>query len=123
MQYRVTFYFTEDGARPVAGFLRDLEKSSPEVHDLVVAGLLKLRDRGYHRKPLTDVVDGTDGILELRVGRDTIARVFFFFQPGQVIVCTNGYLKKSMKLDPREIERARRSKQDWERRFPKGAPA
>jgi hypothetical protein len=55
------------------------------------------------------------GILELRVGNRDIARVFFF-QPGQQIICTNGYVKKSQKLDPRELARARRYKADWEQK-------
>lgn len=53
-------------------------------------------------------------MFELRVGRTDIARVFF--QPNQEIVCTNGYVKKSQKVDPGELARAERYKADWERR-------
>ena len=42
--------------------------------------------------PLTAPVLGSPGIMELRVGRTDIARVFFFFQPNREIVCTNGYV-------------------------------
>lgn len=56
--------------------------------------------------------------MELRVGRTDIVRVFFFFQPGQIIICTNGYVKKSQKLDPGEVAQAERFKADWERRHP-----
>jgi len=64
------------------------------------------------------MVDAEHGILELRVGSANIARAFFFFRQGQRIVVTHGYVKKRQKVDPRELERARRYKQDWEGRVP-----
>jgi hypothetical protein len=51
-------------------------------------------------------------------GRTDIARVFFFFRPNQEIVCTNGYVKKTQKLDPSELAKAERYKADWEQRHP-----
>lgn len=57
-------------------------------------------------------------MLELRVGRDQIARVFFFFRPNQEIVCTNGYVKKRQQLDLNELAKAERYKADWEQRHP-----
>jgi phage-related protein len=80
--------------------------------------LRKLKYRENHGRPLTASVRGTISIMELRVGRTDIARVFFFFRPNQDIVCTNGYVKKSQKLDPGEIARAERYQKDWERRRP-----
>ena len=50
------------------------------------------------------------------MGDRDIARVFFFFRPGGLIVCTNGYVKKSQKLDAAELARARHYKADWEAR-------
>lgn len=88
------------------------------LHKLVTAGLRKLKHREYHGPPLTASIQGTTPLMELRVGRTDIARVFFFFRPNQEIVCTNGYVKKSQKLDPREVARAERYKADWERRHP-----
>jgi len=41
------------------------------------------------------------------VGKTNIARVFFF-QPGQEIIVTNGYVKKRQKLDQDELQRAQR---------------
>jgi Phage derived protein Gp49-like (DUF891) len=37
-------------------------------------------------------------IFELRIGDKNIARVFFFFQQGQEIIMTNGYVKKQQIL-------------------------
>jgi hypothetical protein len=118
VEYRVIFYQTEAGEKPVAEFLRSLEGKNDALHKLVVAGIRKLKDRNNHGRPLTAPVHGSLAIMELRVGRTDIARVFFFFRPNQEIVCTNGYVKKAQKLDPEEVARAERSKADWERRNP-----
>jgi hypothetical protein len=45
-----------------------------------------------------------------------IARIFFFFRPGQEIIVINGYVKKQRKVDTGELERARICKKDWEER-------
>ena len=118
MEFRVRFYETADGAKPLVEFLQNLRRTSPALRQLVITGLKKLEQRDQHAPPLTDRVRGTDGIYELRVGRTDIARVFFFFRPGQEIICTHGYVKKTQHLDPREIRRAERLKADWEARHP-----
>jgi phage-related protein len=118
VEYRVTFYHTEEGHKPVVELLETLRHDNPVLHKLVTAGLQKLKQRAYHGEPLTTPIAGSQGLLELRVGRRDIARVFFFFRPNQEIVCTNGYVKKSQKLDPAELDRATRYKADWERRHP-----
>jgi hypothetical protein len=117
VEFRVTFYRTEQADAPLVGFLEHLRQTQPSLHRLVTAGLTKLRQSDYHGPPLTKQVDEELGILELRVGRTDIARVFFFFQPGREIVCTNGYVKKAQKVDVNELDRARRYKADWERRY------
>lgn len=65
---------------------------------------------------LTKIVDEGYGIFELRVGSTNIARVFWFYQPGQRTILTNGYVKKSQKLDSGELATAREYKRDWEAR-------
>jgi phage-related protein len=118
MEFRVRFYETVDGDKPLVDFLQSLRATSPVLRQLVVMGLKKLERREHHRPPLTDRVQGTDGLYELRVGRADIARVFFYFRPGQEIICTNGYVKKAQQLDPREVRRAERLRADWEARHP-----
>jgi hypothetical protein len=118
VEYRVIFYRTEEGDKPIAEFLASLEGKTPALHKLVAAGIRKLKNRANHGPPLTAPVHGSLSIMELRVGRTDIARVFFFFRPNREIICTNGYVKKAQKLDPNEVARAERYKADWERRFP-----
>jgi hypothetical protein len=118
VEYRVVFYATDDGEKPVVEFLESLRRTNNMLHKLVTAGLLKLKYRNNHGAPLTAPVNGVPGLFELRVGRADIARVFFFFRPNREIVCTSGYVKKTTRLDPGEIVRADHYKADWERRYP-----
>ena len=116
MEYRITFYKESDGSQPVVDWLEALRKTDPVLEKLIVSGLDKLRNRQRHGPPLTKAVDDKNGIFELRVGKTNIARVFFFFQPNQEIIATNGYVKKRQKLDQGELHRAVRYKDDWEGR-------
>ncbi len=118
MEYRVIFYSTIVGEKPVVAFLESLHGTSDPPHKLVTAGLGKLKNRDNHGPPLTAAVHGSSSLMELRVGRTDIARVFFFFRPNREIVCPNGYVKKRQKLDPNEVTRAERYQADWEQRHP-----
>lgn len=120
MDFRIAFYTTVGGEVPLRSFIDDLNATQPVLHRLVNAGLTKLRSSAYHGPPLTVQVDPDVGILEIRVGKRDIARVFFFFRPDRTIVCTNGYVKKSQKVDTAELARARRYKADWEARHNAG---
>lgn len=117
MEYRVVFYSTEDGGKPVLEFLEGLRGRNNALHKLVTAGLRKLKNRDNHGPPLTAAIQGSS-LIELRVGRSDIARVFFYFRPNREIVCTSGYVKKAQKLDLSELARAERYRADWERRHP-----
>ena len=57
------------------------------------------------------------GIFELRakVGSD-ITRVLYFFYVEQHIILTNGFIKKTQKTPPKEIERAKKYRADYLRR-------
>ena len=58
-----------------------------------------------------------DGIFELRtVQGNDITRVLYFFVAGGEIVLTHGFVKKTQKTPAREIERAKRMREDWRSR-------
>jgi phage-related protein len=116
MQFSVRFYYDADRNKPVLTFLEDLRKQDRILHKLVVAGIKKLEASERHGPPLTQLIDQKDALFELRVGDKNIARVFFFFQQGQQIIVTNGYVKKQQKVDTGELERARTYKKEWEKR-------
>ena len=118
MQYEVVIYSSDDAGQrsPLGDFIRELKRRQPSLARLVAAGLRKLENPQHHRAPLIEKVDAVEDIYELRVGGANIARVFFFYEQGRRVVATNGYVKKSQKLESSEFERARRHKRDWERR-------
>lgn len=116
MLFSVRFYYDSDGNKPVLAFLENLRNQDRILHKLVIAGIKKLEVSERHGPPLTELIDQKYDIFELRIGDKNIARVFFFFQQGQEIILTNGYVKKKQKVDTRELERARAYKKDWEKR-------
>ena len=52
MEFTVELYETPDGRPVVEEELETIERSTPVLYDLLVAGLSKLRRREYHRPPL-----------------------------------------------------------------------
>lgn len=76
-----------------------------------------LEEKGpFLERPYADLLE--DGIYELRVrfskGR---YRIFYFFWNGNKIVLTHGITKKTRIVPSTEIERAKRYREDWLRRF------
>jgi len=56
---------------------------------------------------------GTDlSELRVRLGSN-ICRLFYFYEGERVYVVTSGYTKKANKTDRREIDRARRIKEQY----------
>jgi hypothetical protein len=46
-----------------------------------------------------------DGLYYLRTWDGL--RVFYFLDAGKMVICTNGYIKKKDKIDPKELKRAK----------------
>ena len=88
MDFTVEFYETVDGQCPVLEFLEDLRQSDPGDHATVLRGLAKLRNREYHREPLTKAIG--DGLFELRHVGKLNTRVLWFFMQGRRIVAVHG---------------------------------
>src|SRR5436190_1481874 len=53
MEFTVEFYVNASGCSPVEEFLDELKQSDPGDHAAVLRGLAKLRNRQYHREPLS----------------------------------------------------------------------
>ncbi len=58
MEFSVEFYQTISGRSPVQEFLDELKTSDPGDFAAIIAGLAKLRNRQYHREPLTKAFGG-----------------------------------------------------------------
>ena len=82
------------------------------LHDRLKAkaarSILLLQEFGPSlREPHSKKVSDWPGLFELRVmlGHDA-CRFFYFWHQEHLFVVTSGYMKKGMKLDRRELERA-----------------
>jgi hypothetical protein len=64
MEFTVEFYETHSGQCPMREFLDKLKESDPDDFAAIMAGLAKLRNRQYHRLPLSKFV--RDDLFELR---------------------------------------------------------
>ena len=90
---------------PAAGFLQGLPE---RLRAKAARSVGLLREFGpYLREPHAKKVTDWQGLFELRVqmGGDT-CRFFYFWHGAELVVVTSGYLKKGMKLERRELERA-----------------
>ena len=93
MEFEVVSYQDENGNSPVDEFLDDLSKTQPILYRQTQAGIGRLRYRGNHGFPLTKAIG--DGLYELRVGGQDIARVLWFFVAGAKIVFVEAFVKKT----------------------------
>lgn len=115
MQFTVEFYETDNGTSPVQECLDDLKASDPDDFAAVMAGLAKLRNRQYHRPPLSKPVG--DRLLELRhVGKLNI-RVLYFFARGRRIVALHGIRSKGWQIPARDRKTALNRMKDWLARY------
>jgi len=98
----------------VREFLDELKASDPDDFAAVVAGLAKLRNRQYHREPLSKPLG--DGLFELRHVGKLNTRVMWFFVKGRRIVLVHGVRNKGQAIPARDIETAREGMRDWRKR-------
>jgi phage-related protein len=117
MEFTVEFYETVNGRCPVREFLEELSASDPGDHAVVLRGLAKLRDRQYHREPLSRALG--DGLFELRHVGKLNTRIFWYFVKGQRIVAVHGVRNKGQAIPARDLDTARDRMGDWRERFEK----
>src|SRR6266496_655725 len=115
MDFIVEFYETEAGACPVREFLDELKTSDPDDFAAVLAGLAKLRNRQYHREPLSKALG--DGLYELRHVGKLNTRVFWFFVNGRRIIAVHGIRDKGQAIPARDLDTSRERMRDWRKRI------
>jgi phage-related protein len=111
MEFSVEFYETDEGNCPVADFLHSLKRSDPDDHASVVAGLAKLRNRQYHREPLSKLIG--DGLYELRHVGKLNTRVLWFFMKGKRIIAVHGIRNKGQAIPKTDLKTAHERMTDW----------
>ncbi len=61
-------------------------------------------------------IENTDGLFEIRIQQGSdIYRIFCFFDKGKLIVLANGFQKKAQKIPKKEIEKAVKIKEEYEK--------
>lgn len=109
-EYEVIFYDKADGTEPAKDFILSLDK---KMRAKMLRTISLLADNGPDlREPGSKPLG--DGIFELRakVGSD-ISHVLYFFIVGRRVILTNGFIKKTQKTPPAELERAKRYRADY----------
>ena len=108
--FEVNFYRDKYGNKPVGIFIRNLDI---KMKAKVVANLHLLEEYGnLAREPLSKELE--DGIFELRIIEgNNIVRILYFFDKGQIIIATNGFVKKQQKTPMREIDLAKQRRADY----------
>ena len=114
MTFTVEFYESETGNCPVREFMDGLEHADPGDFAAVLAGLAKLRNRQYHRAPLSKAIG--DDLFELRHVGKLNTRVLYFFMRGRRIVAVHGIRNKAKKIPARDRRVALERRADWLRR-------
>ena len=114
MDFSVEFYETAQGHCPVREFLDQLKASDPDDFAAVLAGLVKLRNRQYHREPLSKALG--DGLFELRHVGKLNARVLWFFVKGRRIIAVHGIRNKGQALARSDLQIAAERMRDWQQR-------
>jgi phage-related protein len=111
MNFTVEFYETPKGNCPLVDFLGALKLSDPNDHAAVLAGLEKLRNRQYHREPLSKALG--NGLYELRHVGKLNTRVFWFFFIGQRIIAVHGIRNKGQTIPKADLDTALVRMRDW----------
>jgi phage-related protein len=111
--FDLEYYMLSNGEKPIEIFLDSLDvkmrvKAFGSLEILVKYG-------NALREPYSKAVG--NGLFELRIKfAGDITRIFYFFYVDNVIVLTNGFVKKTQKTPKREMELALRYKADYEER-------
>jgi phage-related protein len=118
LAYDVEFYQKENGEIPLLDFLESLP---PKLRAKTFREIELLKEHGPNlREPYTKPLKGQEnrGIFELRIKLSTdISRILYFSYTGTTFVLLHGFVKKTNATPSREIVKARKFKEDYERRF------
>lgn len=109
-QFTVDFYRTSNSICPVQTFLDSIDT---KMRAKLLRLVLLLEENGNElREPYSKPLG--NGIFELRAPQgNTIARILYFFVAGNIIVLTNGFIKKTRKTPRSEIQTAKKYRKDY----------
>lgn len=108
--FTIEYVELPNGQAPARRFVESLDDKAAARVDAFIERLRLYGNRmqGKFVKKLTN------DIFELRIKQfDRIFRVFFFYQPGMLIVITSGFQKKTQETPSAEITRAEQLRKLW----------
>lgn len=112
MEFDIIFYKDAKGNDLIEGFLEELRRNNNPLWQQASKGIEKLRNRAYHKEPLSKYLE--TGLWELRIqARTDIARIIYSFTKGQIIILLHGFVKKQQKTPRSELETARKRLKEW----------
>ena len=110
ISFNVIFYETKEGKLPAEEFInsQDSRMRDKIARDI---GILKIFGNAL-RMPYSEHLQ--DGIFQLRTQLgNNISRVLYFFYDGKDIIFTIGFNKKTRTTPPKEIEKAKKYREDY----------
>ncbi|MCD7827685.1 MAG: type II toxin-antitoxin system RelE/ParE family toxin [Clostridiales bacterium] len=117
MDWNIEYYKKENGNIPVLDFLLSL---NPKMRAKAFSEIELLQKHGINlREPYAKPIKGEKykGLYELRIKFSSdISRIFYFTYINNTFVLLHGFTKKTDKLPSKELDRAIRYKEDYERR-------
>ena len=113
---KVEFVELDNGKKPFANFLALLSENEAVKLLARIDFFVSKKSSGQGiSKRLSRLL--RDGIFEIKCElTDKSARVLYFYFKGTKMVITHGFIKKSQKTDPKEIERAMKLRTYYEER-------
>ena len=108
--FKVEYFEKSDGTFPAEEFILS---QNFKMQAKIFRALELLEIKGNElREPFSKHLE--DGIFEIRAiqGND-ISRVLYFFVVDKTVILTNGFMKKTQKTPAREIETAKRYRDEY----------
>ena len=108
--FMAVFYDEPSGTEPAKEFLDGLDA---KMFAKMIRAIEIIKTGGTSvREPYSKHLD--DGIFEVRaqIGSD-ISRILYFFFAGRRFILTHGFIKKTQKTPPSEIERAKKYRAEY----------
>lgn len=84
MEFKIKYYKDSSGKSPIEEFLLELKRSNNPLAEQALKGLEKLRNRNYHKEPLSKYLES--GLWELRIRAGTnILRIVYSFNKDKLL--------------------------------------
>lgn len=106
MEFTIRYYKDHSGNSPIEKFILELKRLNNPLAEQTLKGLQKLKNRVYHKEPLSKHLEA--GLWELRIrARTDILRIIYTFGKGRTIILLHIFIKKQQKTPKEELEIAR----------------